>query len=391
MGKLLHIVLMIVIGISQAQAVLIREDDTDAASLDRAKAYPAVCRLEFMEKGRLKQGTGVLIKTIGSIGWVLTAQHNTCNENYDTIFDVRAHFEDSQGSKHVVKPLACSVPRSGPMGIISCGIEKDLSLIAYDLPSLFNIDPMPLCSSTQSILTHDADAGISRGEGCIVGYGYHGINNKPESFGIDQKKRHASTYFMEYKRRSKNIWSLFSSLSIEPLALGVKSSPFFRDDFKATRDVFMTRFARNESNFLYYDQSDGWNVDPRLIAYETSCIAERIHPLQGLIQGGDSGAPLIVMEGGKPSVLGIVSHEYTDYHLCFKNSRFTPVGYYKSWLDKFLDDSVFTDSCDASQHAFLPDSFSTKPSTIRACLSAEVSEPVASPSSSSSNVFLTKM
>lgn len=231
MRKLFYLTFLFFVTIPQVQAVLIREGDTDEASLARASAYPAVCRLEFIEGRGVKQGSGVLIKVDGGIGWVLTAQHNVCVENPEDPFYVWAYFENSEGRKFTAKPLACAIPKRGPIGITSCGIEKDLSLIAYELPDLFDIAPLPLCTSPSSVMTCDTDAGIRRGEGCIVGYGYHGINNKPESYGIDQKKRHAWTYFMEEERSSHRRWSLFSTLSVAPSSQTSIISPYFLDCF----------------------------------------------------------------------------------------------------------------------------------------------------------------
>lgn len=134
----------------------------------------------------------------------------------------------------------------------------------------------------------------------------------------------------------------------------------------------MTRFKLDKVNLLSYDQSPQWSADPRLNDKSNKCIWERIHPLQGLIQKGDSGGPLIVFQEGKPCVLGIVCHEYINYSFCFRSTRFTPVRYYKKWIENLLTDS----EAPAFHETVVPGPASScgvvPPSVIDSCLKTDV-------------------
>lgn len=318
--KIFALLSTVVCLLSQAHAVLLGPDDTDAASLERAKAFPAVCLVE----GAKIRGSGVLIHRDESVSWILTAAHLVEDQDIDQTFVM---FDDFLRTPC----LEAIFPTSGHRVFPSWEIKKDIALLRVPTHPSFPA-PLPLFNSQKNFLDYDKTWQIWRGEGHIVGYGLHGHDNK--DLALDDKRRHVPTTFLVDVARDDRdegcgFWSIIScaplSENIPFSARNASSSPY---DYA----IFSTLLTRDTDT-----KRLGFLIPPdlKMTPIYPQTIPERRLPFQGAARPGDSGGPLLVTHKGTHYVLGIGYDWLTEEKPCLQ-TYFTSVPHFFPWIHEHI-------------------------------------------------------
>ena len=303
-------------GYTQSHAILLGPDDTDEASLARARAFPAVCLVE----GAKIRGSGVLIHSDDAVSWILTAAHLVEDQDIDRTFVM---FDDFLRTPC----LEAIFPTAGHRVFPSWDIKKDIALLRVPTHPSFP-KPLPLFDIQKNFLDYDATWQIWRGEGHIVGYGLHGHDKK--DLTLDYKKRHVPTTFLVDVARDERdegcgFWSI---VSCAPLSENIPVSARNASSSSYDCAIFSTLLTRDPNTkrlgFLILP-------DPKKTPFYPQTICERRLPFQGAAQPGDSGGPLLVTHKGEHFVLGIGYDFLTEDKPCLQ-TYFTSVPHFSPWI-----------------------------------------------------------